>query len=439
MSEDKQEIEGVIETFAKFLDPTILEKLIYSKKGKNKKITQIEQLLDLPIYTFKFLNEQEAKILEEVLDIADIGELSKLDPKDPFANLMRLESTADPVEATEMRVKLKSQIEMLKEKFPKLEFNLKKAITISSLIRSVKKDKTEIEKKEEKVVVVGLDNAGKSAIISKFGGKMGISDILKLKPTKGIERQKLESNNLAKRLGNKKRVDLIIWDMGGQEQYRKKYLETPEKYFFQSDLVIYVIDIQDPDRFDESFGYFISILKILVALEEFPYMLIFLHKFDPDLEEDPQILLNIELLKERLKEMFDVLGNPFDYEIYLTSIYSLISNEPEFSKFIKEIMKENVALNDPTFRKVEGLGKILEETMNAIIRLSESLSSQLMNIDERLRAIESGAVQVAQSGGIVAAKTPMIQQSEHNVRTNVLNELRDLFAKKRKLDLNHTL
>ena len=224
--------------------------------------------------------------------------------------------------------------------------------------------------------------------------------------------------------------------MGGQVQYRSNYLENPEQYFIELDLLIYVIDIQDQFRFDESIQYFSQILEVIITLEEKPWIMVFLHKFDPDLKEDPEILLRIEMLKDVLKETF--VKNEFtsDYEIYLTSIYSMISREPEFSKYIKEIMADTQSLTDPTLKKVEGLGKTLEETMNAVIRLSESISIQLNDLDSRIRAIESGAIQMAQSGMPVELKPPPdAVGGGGNVRARVLDELKELFAKKRGLGI----
>ena len=122
----------------------------------------------------------------------------------------------------------------------------------------------------------------------------------------------------------------------------------------------------------------------------------------------------------------------------MTSIFSLITNEPEFSKFIKEVMRSTDSLTSPTLRKVEGLGKTLEETMNAVIRLSESLSKQLSELDNRLRAIESGAFQMAQSGvpiGLTPPSDASTPGGPGDSRTTVLNELKQLFEKKRKLNL----
>ncbi|MCK4480780.1 MAG: hypothetical protein KAV01_09655, partial [Candidatus Lokiarchaeota archaeon] len=194
--------------------------------------------------------------------------------------------------------------------------------------------------------------------------------------------------------------------------------------------------VQDPERFDESLDYFKKIVDSLIFLEESPFILIFIHKYDPDLKNDPKILLNIELLKDSFNELLKSKNYDFKIETYLTSIYSLISREPQFAKYIKNLMNTSYSLSDPTVRKVEGLGKTLEETLNAVIRLSESLSTQLNEIDNRLRAIESGAFQVAQSGIPIEIANPNQRSVRpENARLNVLNELKDLFSKKRRLDL----
>jgi len=417
-----EDFEITLKVFEKFLDENLVKKM-----RKVKKIQTIDDILQLPVYSYNFLSEKEAKILEEVLDIFDIGEAAKLDKDDPFQILTSLDSTEDPIKATELRERLKEQIALLQKTFPNLEKNLKKTITISSLIVNIKKESVELDKKEQKVIVVGLDNAGKTAILSEFGEKLGIGDLANLKPTKGVERKNIPGSDL----------DLIMWDLGGQLEYRKNYLEHPEHYFLQMDLLLYVLDIQDYERYEESLRYFKEILDIIITLEEKPYILIFLHKFDPDIAQEPQIQLRVEMLKDVMKETFRKTEYEFDYEIHLTSIFSLISTEPKFSKYIKDIMKSSTSLTDPTIRKVEGLGDILSETMNAVIRLSESISMQINDIDTRLRAIESGAVQISPTGAISGLKGPTenTEPTGDHARSRVLDELKDLFAKKRRVGL----
>ena len=406
---------SAIKIFAKFIDPKVA-----------KKLKTIDEVLDLPISVYKFVDEELSQNLEDNFRLINIGDAAKLNKENPFAGLLELVIPEDSTEVSEEKEKLEIKIQEINENNPNLVKDLKKAITISSIIKSIKKESIEEKKTGQKIIVVGLHNAGKTAILTKFGGRLGIGDLASIKPTKGVDRKHVKTSTL----------DLFIWDFGGQEALRKKYFKNPEKYFLQLDLLIYVIDVQDSEKFDESFDYFNDILDMLITLEENPYILIFIHKYDPDLRDDPTVLLNVEFLKDNLKDLFETLNNDFDYEIYLTSVFSLISNEPKFSKYIKNVMKA-FSVTDPTYKKVEGLGRILEETMNAVIRLSESLSTQLNELDSRLRAIESGAFQIAQSGMPIEIHTPnhTIERGAASARSQVLSELKDLFAKKRGLDL----
>jgi GTPase SAR1 family protein len=418
MSDTEKDVSRVIKIFSKFLDP---------KEAKINKLNTIEDILKLPIHSYKFINKAESKIIKELLEVTNLDEVSKLNKDNPFEKVTEfLDETEGSSSLGEMKESLSGKIQELKEKYPNLEKNVKKAITIGAIIASIREDTTDLETEAQKIVVAGLDNAGKTASLSKLGGRLGVSDLIKTQPTKGVYRMDVGNNKLS----------LYIWDLGGQEQYRSRYLENPELYFLKLDLLIYVIDVQDPDRFEEALEYFDKILDLIITLEENPYIIIFIHKFDPDLKKDPEILLNIELLKENLNELFQKKNYELEVEIYLTSIYSMISHEPQFAKYIKKVMSDTHSLTDPTLRKVDGLGKTLEETMNVIIRLSESLARQLNDIDSRLRAIESGAFQVAQGGVPIEIANPSQRSATAgNARLRVLDELKELFAKKKRLDL----
>ena len=414
------DISKIIKVFSKFLDP---------KLAKEGKLKTIEEIKKLPLNSFKFMSKEDVKLLKEVLDLSTIEDTSKLDRKNPFVKLRKIKSTKDSSKDTKLQKKIEGKAATIRIENPDLVKALNKAIIISSIITNLTDaDEIVTGKSAQKIIVIGLDNAGKTAILNKFGGRLGISDLANLKPTKGVDRRHIKSENSD--------LDLFIWDFGGQETFRNKYLKNPEQYFLEVDLLIYVIDLQDSERFPESFEYFEQILKTLTILEEDPFVLIYIHKFDPDLKHDTETLLNIELLKDNLNQSLTSFG--YDYEAYLTSIYSLITNEPEFSKYLKEVMKSTDSLTNPTLRKVEGLGKTLEETMNAVIRLSESLSRQLSDLDSRLRAIESGAFQMAQNGipiGLSPPKQASAPGSPGDSRLKVLDELKLLFDKKKKLNL----
>ena len=400
-------------------------------------LSNIDEIINLPITAFKFFKEADAKLLDSLFSIKNIGQFAYIDQYKPFEDLCKYDKSK------------KAKIDEILQINPDIEDKLKKAITISRAIHKIKKESISFVKKEQKIIVVGLSNAGKTTILKKFGGNIGIKDLAKLKPTKGVERQEIITSDMA----------LTIWDFGGQEDYRSKYLQNPDKYFLSVDLVIYVIDLQDPEKYEESIDYFDKIIDILDRLEQHPYVLIFLHKYDPDLHEKDEILLNIELIKDMIKEVF--INKKIDYDIYLSSIYSLIANEPKFSKYLKTTMEQTATLTD---HKLEGMSTILETTLNGIIRLSESVLNQYNDLDVRLRTIESklsipvGAEKgegkksislftseipspeystklptpfLVSSSSTENQKTSEPQIIEKNLRVTVLQELKELFAKRK--------
>ena len=52
-----------------------------------------------------------------------------------------------------------------------------------------------------------------------------------------------------------------IWDFGGQEGYRKEYLDNFEKYLTGANKIIYVIDVQDSTRYDLALEYMENVIK----------------------------------------------------------------------------------------------------------------------------------------------------------------------------------
>ncbi len=172
---------------------------------------------------------------------------AEIDQENPFKKISRSK-------------KKKILINLIKKNDPEFEEKLKKAITISLIIQRIKRKSVAEELKDQKIIVLGLNNAGKTAILSKFGGKLGIEKLASLQPTRGVNRQEIKTEN----------ARIHIWDFGGQVDHRREYLESPDQYFFGLDLLIYVIDVQAPDRYDESMEYFTQIITEILKLEENP-------------------------------------------------------------------------------------------------------------------------------------------------------------------------
>ncbi|VDL91731.1 unnamed protein product [Schistocephalus solidus] len=81
-----------------------------------------------------------------------------------------------------------------------------------------------------KLVIVGLDNAGKSTILYQFV----LNEAVQTSPTIGSNVEEFKWRNL----------HLVMWDLGGQESLRS----TWSTYYAGSEFVILVIDSTDRDR-----------------------------------------------------------------------------------------------------------------------------------------------------------------------------------------------
>ncbi|MFX0081465.1 MAG: ADP-ribosylation factor-like protein [Candidatus Hodarchaeota archaeon] len=163
-----------------------------------------------------------------------------------------------------------------------------------------------------KVIISGLDNAGKTSILTALDKKYDFQkDIVQLKPTIRVEYHKM----------NFLRNNTIFWDMGGQDQYRDIYINYQDVYFDATDLLIYVIDIQDPERFENSLEYLNSILTFFTESEMDVPLIITFHKYDPDLRGNEEILQDIDKLRIRISDKY----SNFKILFQQTSIYDIIS------------------------------------------------------------------------------------------------------------------
>mmetsp|Transcript_6157 Transcript_6157/g.5758 ORF Transcript_6157/g.5758 Transcript_6157/m.5758 type:complete len:95 (+) Transcript_6157:12-296(+) len=75
-----------------------------------------------------------------------------------------------------------------------------------------------------KILILGLDRAGKTTILEKIQGKMEGEPV----PTIGYNHQKVVMRN----------VSLDVWDLSGQETMRKIW----KHYFVDTGGIIFVID-----------------------------------------------------------------------------------------------------------------------------------------------------------------------------------------------------
>ena len=167
----------------------------------------------------------------------------------------------------------------------------------------------------KKILFCGLESGGKTSILLLLDKKFSL--LPNVKPTIKAKRT-IHTNTL---LG----TNIVRWDLGGQKRYRKIYLGEKTKYFTETQSIFYVIDVQAPEKFKEALTYLKDIINITSEshLDNFQ-LLILLHKCDPDLKNDKNILNHINYLE---KEISSYIQN-IKYTIFKTSIY----DEPSLLK-----------------------------------------------------------------------------------------------------------
>jgi len=85
-------------------------------------------------------------------------------------------------------------------------------------------------KEEHKIVIVGLDNAGKTTILYQFL----MNEVVQTSPTIGSNVEEVTWKN----------IHFIMWDLGGQQSLRQSW----STYFQNTEFVIVVIDSTDTER-----------------------------------------------------------------------------------------------------------------------------------------------------------------------------------------------
>ena len=94
-----------------------------------------------------------------------------------------------------------------------------------------------------KIIILGVQNAGKTTILYR----LSLGQLIKTTPTIGSNVEELTYDN----------VKIQAWDLGGQETTRSVW----DVYFMNTDGVIYVIDSQSDEFFEESKSEFHKLLK----------------------------------------------------------------------------------------------------------------------------------------------------------------------------------
>ena len=166
-----------------------------------------------------------------------------------------------------------------------------------------------------------------------------------------------------------------IFDFGGQEQYRKEYMEKPE-IFRGTDILICIVDLHDPDSFDQAKEYFEGLLDLHRKNNEKPRVLLFLHKYDS--ENYPKELLDTNV--KNSKEIFSDMFKDYDFDIKLTSIYQ----QDELAKIFRDILissykdlKASVEKAESQLEEIKAKIIISDVSGNVLVHNVQGVSSGL--------------------------------------------------------------
>ena len=189
----------------------------------------------------------------------------------------------------------------------------------------IQKNVKEQLKRHKKILLTGLDNGGKTSILAVLQDKFSI--IKSLLPTRGVKREKLDFFGFP----------IVSWDLGGQVQYREKlYFNRPELFFTEADIMLYVVDSQDPDRFPESANFFREVLRTLTELKETPAILIVLSKSDQDIRKTLQWQQNVTTVKNKFNNITEEFDQ-FNIDFCDTTVFQRETIMQMFSIALKKV------------------------------------------------------------------------------------------------------
>jgi small GTP-binding protein len=209
-------------------------------------------------------------------------------------------------------------------------------------------------RRHKKILMIGLDAAGKTSILAVIQDKFSI--IKSLLPTRGVKREKLDFFG----------YPVISWDLGGQVQYREKlYFNRPELFFTEADIMIYVVDSQDPDRIPESANYFREVLKVFRELKEEPKILIVLSKSDQDIRKTLQWQQNVTSIKNKFSSIAD------EFEEF-TADYC------DTTVFTRETIMQMFSI---ALKKVSDTSEIIEHILEEFTTQVEAKAASLVSMD----------------------------------------------------------
>lgn len=178
---------------------------------------------------------------------------------------------------------------------------------------------------EFKLVIAGLDNAGKTSALIALRQKYNFYERVKnLKPTIKIDYSSFKFLS---------KFHINLWDMGGQKKFRKIYVNNPI-YFEATDYIYYLIDIQDEIKFEDTVEYLHELLEIYRTLGYSNDVIICFNKFDPQFRNNEEFKDRANMIKNLIKSQ----NKDIKFEFYNTSYYDISSISKALSRSLNSLL-----------------------------------------------------------------------------------------------------
>ena len=216
-----------------------------------------------------------------------------------------------------------------------------------------------------KISLVGLSGCGKTSLYSVAFAEKTPEDTKNLAPTILYETRRHPFLGL----------QVGIFDFGGQEDYRREYMEKPD-IFKGTDILIPIVDLHDPNNFAQAKEYFEGLLNIYRKNNEKPKVFLFLHKYDVEDYQKELLDTNVKNAKELFLDMF----KDYDFNYMLTSIYE----HDKLAKTFRDILiasyadlKSHVEKAEELLQEIKAKIIVSDISGNVIVHNVQGVSSGL--------------------------------------------------------------
>jgi hypothetical protein len=126
-------------------------------------------------------------------------------------------------------------------------------------------------------------------------------------------------------------------------------LKSPGRYFDNTAVLIYIIDIQNTKRLKETLSYLKDVVKTFKKLDLFPPIYVFLHKMDPVLKKNAPVETAKRILDIKNKAT-EIIGQNHLLTFMKTSIFDFWTVMTAFSRILLSLYPQS-ELVDQTIRE----------------------------------------------------------------------------------------